>query len=541
MSTKVIRGKKKEKNSFAEIIAGVMEYIVAMVLVVMVFAVAFYAEDGYYQIGNAKFDAYCRIMLPGMSLLLVMELVYLIGGIRGKAGRSRSVTDWFVLAYLVLTVVSAVCGGCREDALWGSRGWNMGMLAQLSFVLLYFFVSHFGRWYRSILAALGAASFVVFGIGILHRLMIDPIGYYEGLTYEQKAQFLSTLGQATWYASFLIVLLPVGAVIFLYSEKRYERILGGIWLTFGIATLVTQNSDSAYVAFFGFMLVFLWDAVQRRETLLRYVEICTGFWGIGRIMGLLLRIRPNPAFVPDVVSQVVLYSAWGWVFLAAGAVCCGILIGRREKAGYPQAWLQRGRNMVYLVTGAGLLFSVEVLVWGAAGGLPAPLEELTGKISYLRWGDDWGNARGRIWTFAAQVFREESLWNKLCGVGPDCLNAYVKANYAQELALFWGEKTLTNAHNEWFTMLINGGIMGLAAYAGIFVTLAGRCMKRREDSYLLTGVAAAVVSYMAYNFFCYQQVLCTPFLFILMGIGEYLLRRLCGVQRTRVDKTGSDT
>ena len=32
MSTKVIREKKKEKNSFAEIIAGVMEYIVAMVL-----------------------------------------------------------------------------------------------------------------------------------------------------------------------------------------------------------------------------------------------------------------------------------------------------------------------------------------------------------------------------------------------------------------------------------------------------------------------------------------------------------------------------
>lgn len=525
MSTKVIREKKKEKNRFAEIIAGVMEYIVAMVLVVMVFAVAFYAKEGYYQIGSAKFDAYRRVMLPGMALLLVMELVYLIGGIRGKAGEGRSVTDWFVLAYLALTVVSALCGGCREDALWGSRGWNMGMMAQLSFVLLYFFVSRFGRWYRSIVAALGAASFVVFGIGILHRMLIDPIGYYEGLTYEQKAQFLSTLGQATWYASFLIVLLPVGAAVFLYSEKRYERILSGIWLTFGIATLVTQNSDSAYVAFFGCMLVFLWDAVQRRETLLRYAEICTGFWGIGRIMGFLLQIRPNPAFEPDVVSQVVLYSAWGWAFLAAGVVCCVILLCRREKGEYPQAWMRRARNAVYAVTGAGLLFSVVVLVWGAAGELPAALGGLTWKISYLRWGDDWGNARGRIWTFAAQVFREESLWNKLCGVGPDCLNSYVKANYAQELTLLWGEKTLTNAHNEWFTMLINGGIMGLAAYAGIFVTLTGRCMKRKDENYLLIGVAAAVVSYMAYNFFCYQQVLCTPFVFLWMGIGEYLLRR----------------
>jgi hypothetical protein len=37
-------------------------------------------------------------------------------------------------------------------------------------------------------------------------------------------------------------------------------------------------------------------------------------------------------------------------------------------------------------------------------------------------------------------------------------------------------------------------------------------------------VAAAAVSYMAYNFFCYQEVLCTPFIFILLGIGEYIWR-----------------
>lgn len=30
---------------------------------------------------------------------------------------------------------------------------------------------------------------------------------------------------------------------------------------------------------------------------------------------------------------------------------------------------------------------------------------------------------------------------------------------------------------------------------------------------------------MAYNFFCYQQVCCTPFVFLVMGIGEYIWRR----------------
>ena len=116
--------------------------------------------------------------------------------------------------------------------------------------------------------------------------------------------------------------------------------------------------------------------------------------------------------------------------------------------------------------------------------------------------------------------------HRLFGVGPDCFNSYVMAYHGEEASLFWGEKMLTNAHNEWFTILINGGIFGAAAYAGIYVTAVVRFLRGRgKDLCLLTGIGAAVVSYMCYNFFCYQQVLCTPFIFILLGIGEYILRQ----------------
>lgn len=507
----------------AEIMKSVVEYMTVMVFVVMCVAVAFYAENGYYQIGNAKFEAYRRIMLPGLAVLLLAGVFVFLGRWKEKTKPVFSRTDQFVAAYFLLILVSTVCGGYAADAIWGSAGWNMGLLVQISFVLIYFFLSRFGRYYHTLLAVLGAASAVVFGIGILHRLLIDPIGYYEGLTYEQMAQFLSTLGQATWYASFLMVLLPVGCAVFLYSENRLLRILSGVWTALGMASLVSQNSDSAYVAFLAMLLVFLWDAVSRRETMFRYLQLCTAFFGIGRIMGMLMRLRPNPAFEPDVVSQLVLYSVWGLIFFVIGLVLCAAMaLGKRKE--YPACVFRWIRNAVYVLVGAAVLFSVLILVLGAVGALPGIFEALTQKISYLCWGDEWGNARGRIWTFAAQVFREESLFHKICGVGPDCLNAYVTANYEQELTLLWGEKTLTNAHNEWFTMLITGGVLGLIAYAGIYITQAVRCIRNREKSYLLVGIAAAVASYMAYNFFCYQQILCTPFIFLLMGIGEYLLR-----------------
>lgn len=106
----------------------------------------------------------------------------------------------------------------------------------------------------------------------------------------------------------------------------------------------------------------------------------------------------------------------------------------------------------------------------------------------------------------------------------DCFSSYVSACYSEEAALLWGRKKLTNAHNEWLNILINGGILGVTAYMGIFLTAFYRMFRRYRQKLLLAVVCGACVSYMCYNFFCYQQVLCTPFIFMLMGMGEYMLR-----------------
>ncbi len=141
--------------------------------------------------------------------------------------------------------------------------------------------------------------------------------------------------------------------------------------------------------------------------------------------------------------------------------------------------------------------------------------------------------------FGAKVFMEASPVNKLFGVGPDCFSSYTAANYPEEVRLLWGGLTLTNVHNEWFNIIINAGLLGGAAYIGIFVSAFLRFVKRRGKNLLLTGIAASIISYIAYNFFCYQQVLCTPFIFMLMGIGEYFVREERDKEiQIAVDKTG---
>lgn len=522
MSNKLNKTKGIGQSAGVEITGQIIEYILAVVTAAVCVAVPLYARDGYDQIGNAKFDIYKNILYMGFPILVILAVVYGALWLREKQKCRLSVTDGFVLAYFLLTILGTVFGGFYKNALWGSFGWNMGLFSQGSFVLLYLFLSRFGKYYQSILMVLCSVSAVVFLIGILHRAGIDPIGFYRGLSNHQMAQFLSTMGQATWYASYLIVVLPVGIAVFLHTHNKIWRLAGGIYMTVGFCSLVTQNSDSAYFALAGFMLVFFWVCVKERETLHRFIAVCILFLASGKLMYFLMQIDPNPELRYDFLTQMVLCSSFTWVLLI---LCLGlyVIVWRRRDKPYPvntMLWVRKA-----VLAGAGAVFAgiVIVIILQTRGLLPDGIAERLSAVPYFNWNDDWGNRRGLIWSFAVKVFMEEDLLHKLIGVGPDCLSSYVAAYYSEEAEFYWGQKVLTNAHNEWLNVLLNGGILGAVSYVGIFVTAVWRFLKEARRDILLTGIAAAAVSYMAYDFFCYQQVCCTPFVFILMGIGEYIL------------------
>lgn len=524
MSNKIKKANTSSTVSEWLIVTPAMEFVLTATMIAMCVAVSFYAKDGYHQIGNAKFEAYRLVMSIGFSLFLLLGICYIINMIWQKKPWLLSVTDGFAFAYLLFSTIAVVSGGFYEDALWGSFGWNMGWMSQLSFVLIYFAVSRFGRYYRVILGAFCGSAFVVFVIGILHRLMIDPIGFYEGLEGYQMAQFLSTMGQATWYASFLVVALPVGVAVFLFAEKKRWRILGGVYMAAGFASLVTQNSDSAYFAFAGFMLIYFLLCLDGRGTINRFAEVCTFFFAAGKVMGFLMQMRPNPDLEYDFITKFMLEGRSTWVLLGLCIVWDIFLYVRRNKP-YSAVRMTLVKRAVVVLAAAGVLVMAGLIVLQTKGVIPGRLGEVLGSVSYFNWNDAWGNGRGRIWSFAVKVFAGESLIHKLFGVGPDCFGSYTMAAHGKEVNLLWGDKMLTNAHNEWMTALVNTGILGAASYIGIFVTAIRRFLKAWRQEYLLAGAAASVVSYMAYNFFCYQQVCCTPFVFMLLGAGEYLLRK----------------
>ncbi len=523
-----------------KVMTRVIEYLVAAITVILCIVVPLYAKDGYNQIGNAKFEAYRAIMMTGFTGLLAVLMVSMI--LESEEHKKQiSVTDACVAVYLILTLVSATFGGFAKDALWGCYGWNMGLMSQISFVLLYFFLSRFGRYYRAIFIVLCVVAGIVYTIGILHRLLIDPIGFYDGLTYNNKAQFLSTLGQASWYGSFLAVTLPVGVGVFLYAHEKVWRVLGSIFTALGFCTLVTQNSDSAYFGLAGALIIFFVISAGEKEIMCRFTGVLTLFFAAGKIMYVLMQVNPNPELEPDFVTKIMWTSGITWVLLVVCLVLTIMLYVMRDGSDltnsqsesfkkrawtYPTALMRKMRMIVPVAAIVIIVGIVLMICMQTRGILPEKLSDKLSDISYFNWNDGWGNGRGRIWNFSIKIFSETSLRHKLFGVGPDCFNSYVNTFYGEEEALLWGEKLLTNAHNEWLNMLINAGLLGAAAYIGVYVTAIRRFVKNHRQDILLAGIAAACMSYMCYNFFCYQQVLCTPFIFMMMGIGEYIVRQI---------------
>lgn len=544
MAAKLVK-KKKEKENDGKIICGnFLEYLCVFFGMALCLIIPLYMKDGYYQIGNAKYDAYRNIIMYGMPVLLLLVLLYGIFELKEKKsfgqrlqtlGKSLSVTDWFVIVYLIGVFLSYILSSDIETAFWGYEGWYMGLFSQLSFVLLYFICSRFLKDYPIVLAALGFAAFYVFVIGILHRLLIDPIGVYENLSDYYKQQFLSTLGQASWYSSFVCTVLPVGMFCFWHFNHIAARVVSGIFTFAGFATLVTQNSDSAYFAFLAAMLVFFWISVRDAWKMQRLFELALLFVLAPRFMNLLLRIHPNPTLKLDTISSLLLLDNRVWIF-AAVCLLLVILFGMMDKKEkYPLQVMKRIRIVIYALVVALILAWVLILVLGTKGTLPESLIPLTEKIPYLKWHDGWGNGRGFTWEVTAKMLREMSPLRKLFGAGPDCYASYGYSLYEELIRTKWGTNILTNAHNEWLNSIVNYGIFGGVAYLGIFVSAMVRFVRKSADSPVLLGFAAAVAAYMAHNVFCYQQVLCTPFVFLFMALGEYQIRK-AGKTKTETKK-----
>ncbi len=487
-----------------------------------------YYQDKYFNMGDAKYffvRTLSTYMLLAVVLLLVLKCIFKKWSEMRDHVYWGSVTDWLVIAYAIIVVASYYHSPYKDTALWGYDGWYMGLASQLLFVAIYFLVSRWMVLSKWLIVGTFFAASITHILAILHRFQIDPLGMYENVADQYFILFLSTLGQATWYSSYLCIVLPLGIMLYWNSKKKIIRVPLGGYIFLGGASLVTQNSDSAFFALFFIGITMMLLSLKEKEKMLRFLEVLMIFVASFVSIGILQRAFPEKAMVLDRLSiffsqglvmkiaLVFLVVCYMWVYWKCAHI--EVLSWNVKKV----QWLIVGSLMVFV----GLTFLGIVLV--TTENMPEQLGFLN-NISYLNFNDEWGSSRGFSWKISAKVFTSYPWDYKLIGCGPDAFASYAYDVHYDEITQLWDSVTLTNAHNEWFTAFLFHGILGGVAYIGIFISQIVRCGKRIAQNPLLSCVVVTVVSYIAHNFFCYQQIICTPLIFIVLGVGELGCRKI---------------
>ncbi len=543
-SHKVISKNRKQKKKpdlltdVSQLLELGLHMIVTFYMLLMIVLLPFYFTDGYAQIGTDKYDFFYK----GTCVVGIIFLIFWIGYLVIRATlwkregkfvgikteliqwyRKLSITDLFVLGYAVVVVLSYLFSDYKAgtdfgDAFVGVNRWYLGLRTQLLLVAVYFAVSRFRQKSKWLPALWIPVTFVVFVLGYLNRLGVRPIEM-KNTTIE----FLSTIGNMNWYCGYIVIIF-FGGLYYLWTmseEKAWVNALLGVWMTVGFATLVTQGSRSGVVALVVMLLVLYLLSMKKEEKLLLFFACCMSLGFACMVTCFIRSFRPECFNYSDGLTDLLTYSPLAFVLLGGSSVVCLLLVALQKK----------GKNSVkvfailgYVACGAAAFAVMAFVVLGLVNTAhPGSLGKLS-EVSALTFNKEWGSYRGATWAAGIQCFADQDLLGKLLGVGPDSMAMYIRSGANPELQDMLKEcfkgRSLTNAHCEWLTVLVNNGLLGMICYAGIFVSAIIRFLKAGKTNPLAGACGFAILAYTVNNLFSFQQALSAVTVFMVLGMGE---------------------
>ncbi len=526
---------EKEKTITIPLTKIIFVITTAYILLITVI-LPLYHREGFCLIGDRKYRLF---FISSVLLIPVILLLLLVKHLALKEKTLLSVTDICVFLYAGIVLLSCVLSPYREIAIWGYEDWHMGTITQLLFAGIYFAVSRGWHWHMGTVKGIWIASGLIFLLGILNRFAIDPLRMFEGLEYWNKTHLLATIGNINWYSAYACVIFPIGLYFFwsepVKTKRRKRQILNFAYCSVAFATLMTQGSESGLFTLLAVFAAFSYFSLESQDKRLRFLQmnVILGVTTCLLAVFYCLSDKEQIYFATDLaIDKILLHPIW-WVYtgimgfllivhylLKSAGKTAGIsdTDRKRQTEKYQRIWISCMAGIVMIIGIIVFLHKIEEQIF-----------PILDQVAILNLNEDWGSGRGLLWSVVCKAYIEMPWIKKMFGVGADCFAPYLYTYYAQSLSGFlaewWGNAVVANAHNEWLNVLMNNGIFGLLAYAGIFVTAIWRWLRRRAHTEVLLGLSICVMGYMLHNTVSFQQVVSTPIVFVILGMGEGLLRK----------------
>jgi len=531
------------------IYAMLLAYIVPMAFI---HPLHYELSKGYYTIGSAKFSFFDIYGFSAAYTMWRLALIYAVLLFVKKCKDCKkngtklsvwfkellhdfSMTDVFMLLYGVSLLLSYAMSDYKETAYMGTKGWFMGMMPHLLLVGSYFAISRLlpKRTVKWVLGGMILVSVPAFVLGILNRYGIDPLGIcINGPTY------ISTIGNINWMCGYWSVVYPLAIGWYWILEKNPEekrwlfaikKIVVGFVVSVGFLSSVTQGSDSGVMTCAVTVLLLGCLSLKKKERLKNFLEVILIFCAC--IMGLMVVqfALPEQNNLQTALFSILVKTPIMPV-LGILVLMIYILLGREElnekvQVVFGKVW----RIMVGIILVTLVSFVIALIANTAKPGCLGALSE----NPVFTFDREWGSKRGGTWTAGVKTWLSQDGVHKLVGVGPDCMSAYIYSKQNTELVeavrAQFGNSRLTNAHGEWITILANLGLVGLVAFGGMMISAMVRFLKAGKSGVktllLCAGCGLGLFCYTINNTFSFQQIVSVVPLFLVLALGERLLRK----------------
>ena len=498
---------------------------VSFAYLVILFAVyPFYMKNGYVGIDVAKYKFFLFTSLGAIVLLLLFGLSELINSV---INRKFGIVNASISIFAVVSIISYALSNDKNTALVGANGWFMGLSTILIMCVLSFLISilyYPGEylWYPVL-----GGSFIVFIIGIC-----DRFSFYLIPLSVRDSSFISTIGNINWFMGYYSVIAPLGIFLLMkeFTECKYidvhtlsKAYKCKIWflIVYTIVTFMSgfvQGSESILLFY---IALFIGSFILWSMKVISFESLCSMLflWGIsGQIVKLLRTLFPGGYNYETTGVLSAVQTGMGTLVAAVLSVIAIYI--------YKKSQSENKDKVIRILTI--ILISLLIVLYVVLGVLNT-LGLLGESLPYslLLFDERFGSGRGHAYKAALNTLRNMSPKQLAFGVGPDCFSslAYAIPTVRDELTSVWGDLPLLNTHCELLTMLINEGIIGLLSYLGIFVCSFVAFMKKCKKPETMC-ISLAIFCYLVHNLISFSQVVNTPYLFALIGVGSgYLLSK----------------
>ncbi|MCL5433113.1 MAG: O-antigen ligase family protein [Patescibacteria group bacterium] len=431
----------------------------------------------------------------------------------------RTPLDIPIMLFLLSQIISTIFSLDSHISFWGyySR-FNGGLLSTLTYIFIYYaFVSNLNGIKfvkRAIIISLSSAVIVALW-GFPSHFGYDPTCYaFRGTfdvscwtdAFQPRARIFSTLGQPDWLASYLAIMIPVSAALFLINFKVKKKDNGELSI-----------SRKTFLLSIGFLLFSVLFYIDLLYTGSRSVFAASIISLVVLVLGYILIIQKKVALKFLSLAIFILLIILSTFFV-------GTPVSGLNKFSYQEV------TKIFIKQKA------------AAPVAPVNPADKPNKITGEMGGTDSGKIRSFVWQGAINIWRANPIFGT--GVETFAFAYYKHKPPGHNLTSEW-DYLYNKAHNEYLNYLATTGVLGLGSYLLIIAWFLKSFFTKRhlgfylsfikkvedlihrfpeqENQILILGLLSGYISILIGNFFGFSVVI-TNIYFFLIPAFIYVLR-----------------